>query len=61
MNEAKREILHSVIEIIKTIRHEEHLDLVATPDNIEDSDHCDNFRDNIQSMDDAIDLLEKVR
>ena len=61
MNEAKREILNSVVEIIKTIRHEEHLDLASTPDNIEDSEYCDNFRDNVQSMDDAIDLLEKVR
>ena len=61
MNEAKREILHSVIEIIKTIRHEEDLDLAATPDNIEDSEYCDNFRDNIEMMDEAIDHLEKIK
>ena len=61
MNEAKREILNSVVEIIKTIRHEENLDLVSTPDNIEGSEHCDNFRENIFLMDEALDLLEKIR
>ena len=54
MNNAKREILKGCINIIGTISLLEKQDLADTPDNIENSEAADFFRENIQLMDGAI-------
>ncbi len=62
MNNAKREILKGVINIIGTISLLEQQDLKDLPDNIEDSGNSDNFRANILHMDDAVsDLLIAIK
>ena len=57
MNNAKREILKGCVNIIGTISLLEKQDLADTPDNIENSEAADFFRENIQLMDGAIDYL----
>jgi len=54
MNNAKRKILESVVNIIQVVRDEEADDLEATPDNIEDSSDSDSFRSVMMDLDIAV-------
>lgn len=58
MNDDKRERIQEHITGLEGIRDEEQQDLIDTPDNIEFSKACDDFRTNIGLLEEAVDLLK---
>lgn len=60
MNQSKRAILHGAMDVILQIRRDEQKDLTDTPDAIENSEACENFRRNVADMNTCIVLLDRM-
>jgi len=60
VNQSKRDLLAAARAILIDVIKREEQDLLDTPDNIENSHACDNFRENITELTAAQVIISKV-